>query len=153
MDRDEKIEVLTQCVTDLYELVNCLPLPNGQYPNGATRDKYDRVSKTLRTEIKKLRDDVKEVSGLQNVSIKFKLKDGMTNKYVLYVSNNSFGVLSYQLAGANGIPHALSNMQCKRDFPATLDGYKSMDELVKDIKTTIRSGYKSFDSLVYAKSK
>lgn len=85
-----------------------------------------------------------------DVRIRLKLSE---NK-CFNVSTNSFGILSYSLSGwANGTgcgtPYAISNMYMKRDLPATVHDYLTVQEVVAHLIAVIESGTYTVERIVY----
>lgn len=88
-----------------------------------------------------------------SVRIRFKLTDTLGNVSILDCDSDDWGIMHYRLSGRGGTPYALSNLGCKRDFPATTDDYHAAKELVPEIIRTIESGTKCVNEIVFAKTK
>ena len=87
------------------------------------------------------------------VKIRLRLKDTLGGQYFMDAWNDEWGIMHYRHCSRSGMPHALSNIQMKRDLPHTVDGYQLARDMVPDIISAVESGTYDVAEVVFAKSK
>jgi hypothetical protein len=88
------------------------------------------------------------------VRIRLKLRGTMGETYYLDADSDDWGVMRYSHCGRiGGIPHALSNMQMKKELPHTCDDFKGAKDMIPAIIQAVESGVYDVESVVYAKTR
>lgn len=88
------------------------------------------------------------------VRIRLRLRGTMGDTYFLDADSDDWGIMHYSHCGKiGGIPHALSNMQMKKELPHTTDGYPTAKAMIPDIIQAVESGVYDVESVIYAKSR
>ena len=88
---------------------------------------------------------------MREIAIRILTEDPMKNRHLLDVSVNRFGVMQYSLTGElSRTSLSTSNLQTKVRLPDIINGL-SLDDLVKDIISTINTGTEKVRTVVFKK--
>ncbi len=88
---------------------------------------------------------------MREIAIRILTEDPMNNRHLLDVSVNRFGVMQYSLTGElSRTSLSTSNLQTKVRLPDIINGL-SLDDLVKDIISTINTGTEKVRTVVFKK--
>lgn len=82
------------------------------------------------------------------VKIRLRLKDTLGGQYFMDAWSDDWGIMHYRHCSRSGMPHAISNIQMKRELPHT-----GARDMVPDIIQAIESGTYDVAEVVFAKEK